>query len=328
MLKSGIMNAPQTTSALPETLKVHGALILVSTIYGFFYVVVKLLLREIGEQELIFYRLILTALFAGVIEICFIKTRFQSKYDIFHLVVLGLLGVLVVQALVISGIHRTTTFHSSVIMALIPIITLLMSVAKGYEPLSKKKLLGSLLAFSGVALLITLKVGNAPLPEGFLIGDILVLANATAFSYFLIGMRPLIQKYNAFSCMAYTYLISAIAALVILLGVNPLLLGQQPVSFEPLFALSPLGIALLGFVVLGASLGSYTLNNYALSKTTPSTVAIYIFIQPIISAWLGVTLLNEPFHPLMALAGGLCIIGVWLALLGKKKASQLLIESI
>jgi drug/metabolite transporter (DMT)-like permease len=298
-------------SGLPQTLKVHGALVAISAIYGIFYIIVKLLLQDIREYELILARLSLAALIAFTIELIRYRTRFQSLSDFLKVISLGLLGVLIVQSLVVLGVSRTSVFHASLLMSTIPVQTLMFGMLVGREPFQFHKFIGILTAFLGVGWLVFMRNPGTTLPPGYLIGDLFVLLNALSFSWFLIASKPILERYPAFSFMAYCYLVSALVALALLGSIR--LQAPTALPISGLFHLTLRDWALLLYVVVLASIGTYTLNNYALKRTAPSTVAVYIFVQPILSAILGYYLLGEGFTVPMALAGLLTFTGIVLA---------------
>ncbi len=308
------------------TLKTHSALIAVSGIYGFFYVVVKLLLGHLQDQELILLRLVGTALVVMILEWTVFKTRFEHWKDWIQLIGLGILGVYCVQTLLVCGLHLTTSFHASLLMVTTPIITLMFSLLQGRERFDWRKALGIAVAFIGVACLLNDNKPDSPLPATYLWGDALVFLNACLFSLFLLGNQTLLKKYPSFSVTAYQYGVSAVTALLVLFVSGAL--HQTPVSFDWLLALSDIDWLLVLYVIFFASIATYTLNNYALKRTAPSTVAVYIFIQPVISAFLGNKMLGETFTREMALSGVLIFGGVLLAtmMVQKKETPNLFQE--
>ncbi len=296
------------------------ALLAVSAIYGFFYVAVKLLLLEITQAQLILLRFVLTGLIVGVLEWGFFRTKITNRQELFKIIGLGILGVFLVQILIVMGVHRTTAFHSALIMATMPIITLTFSMFLGREAFSIQKISGILLSFVGVAILLASKNPGASLPESYLLGDVLMLLAAFLFSIFLLGSQTLLKQYNSYSLMAYCYIISGLLFSMVYFGgawVEP-----ETVTLNFLKQLSMQGWALILYVVLFASIATYTLNNYALRRSTPSLVAIYIFIQPIISAALGFYILGAPFNLSMATAAIITFIGVLLASLASHQESK------
>jgi drug/metabolite transporter (DMT)-like permease len=287
---------------MTEVVRVHLALLFTSLIYGFFFIFIKLLLTEISQETLIYMRLVFSAVIMASIEWGLIRTRFLNWGDFLKTMGLGLIGVFIVQILLILGVRLTTTFHASLLMATIPLMTLLLGFAVRQEAYKPKKLLGMVLSFAGVSLLLGNQgsVANAP---NVALGDAIILANAACFSIYLIATKPLLARYNAFSLTSYAYIVSAILAACLAPSLNLTLLPD----------LSPTGWLLIVYTVIFASIGTYALNNYALSKTSASTVAVYIFLQPAISALFGHWILGEPWGSWMLLAGGLIFAGVVVA---------------
>lgn len=293
-----------------QTVRVHAALFSVSLIYGCFYVVVKILLKSILLPEFILLRFVLTAVVVLIVDQLVLKSPLPRKKDLLNIAQLGLTGVFAVQILVAIGLNLTTSFHSALIMATIPIITLILSIIKGQEDYHIRKLIGVLVAFLGVAVLLCSGSPRDPLPENYLMGDAIVLVNAIAFSWFLIGSRRMLAEYPPFSFMAYCYIISAILFSALYLTGNQM--GHGTWGLEFISTMNWQQWLLMAFVVLYASIGSYTLNNFALKRTSASVVAIYIFVQPVISAIAAYYLLGEPFTSSMASATLITFMGVML----------------
>ena len=232
-------------------------------------------------------------------------------WDLLKVIGLGLVGVFLVQILVVLGLHYTTAFHLALIMATIPILTLGFSILLGREAYHIQKILGILIGFGGVATLLFSKSPNTPLPEHYMIGDCIAMLNAVAFSWFLLGSQKMLQKIPSFTFMAYCYIFSALLFAALFVGVNTLHRGVSGLAFME--GLRPEHWLLVLYVVLFASIGTYTLNNYALQRISPSVVSVYMFIQPVISAVTGFYCLQEPFNLHMALSAVITFVGVILA---------------
>jgi drug/metabolite transporter (DMT)-like permease len=294
------------------TFRVHLALLTSSLIYGVFPIAVKLILRTLGPWELILVRLLGTALLVALLELVFFRTRFQSFKDVLLVALLSLLGVGMVQILVVVGINLTTTFHASLLMSTIPLQTLLLGLLLKREVFSWNKITGILIAFTGIALLLGIRNMGTSLPSTYLIGDVVVLLNAFMFSSYLVCSQPILKRVSSFSYMAYSYLFASVFFLVVLSFTPSINVHVRPLT--TVFALAHLPWDWLGYVVILASIGTYTLNNYGLSRSQPSTVATYAFIQPMLAAFLGTQWLGEPFTWQMASAGMLTLAGIVLSL--------------
>lgn len=297
---------------ISQIARAHAALLSVSLIYGCFYVVLKLLFKSISPTELIMLRFLLTALLVTGLDQFVLRHPPPRREDLPVIAKLGLTGVFLVQRLVAVGLYLTTAFHSALIMATIPIFTLVISVLKGHERFQRRKLAGVIIAFIGVMVLLLFSASpGVPLPPFYLLGDAIVLLNAIAFAWFLVNSQTLLTKYKAFSFMAYCYIVSAGLFSIIYFGGNQIVHHNFGLGF--LSRLNLTQWSLIAYVVLFASIGSYTLNNYALKRTSPTIVAIYIFIQPIISAFAAFYFLGEHFTPGMGIAAALTFVGLLLA---------------
>lgn len=300
-----------------HTARVHLALLTVSAIYGMFYVAVKFLLQEMAQSELILMRFALTAVIVGVIEWLFLKGKPPKDFPTFLKVFgLGMVGVFLVQVFLVMGVHKTTAFHSALIMATIPMWTLGFSLLARREAFHWKKGAGILLSFSGVLLLLFSKNPATLLPSTYLEGDLLVLLAALCFAGFLLASQSLLKHFSSFSLMAYCYMFSGLAFLLAFVG-EKVIQSQGQFNMDNWFAfighLSPQSWLLMVYIVLFASIITYTLNNYALRRMAPSVVSVYMFIQPVLSAVLGFYWLQEAFNLQMAVATAVTFGGVMLA---------------
>ncbi|HEX8097443.1 MAG TPA: DMT family transporter, partial [Pyrinomonadaceae bacterium] len=64
------------------------------------------------------------------------------------------------------------------------------------------------------------------------------------------------------------------------------------------------------YVILVPTVGAYYLNAWALARVPPSTVAIYIYLQPLIGFTLAPLVLHESWNPRTLLAAALIFAGV------------------
>jgi drug/metabolite transporter (DMT)-like permease len=303
--------------ALPSALatpawKVHGALFLCSLIYSAFYAVIKQLLTEVDEWTFIYIRLTGAAILLAVFEWGFRRTPINWRAHGLSLLLLALVGVSLVQYLFIFGVHYTSTLHASVIMSTMPIMTLCVSLALKKEAPNGLKISGALLAFAGVLWLISMRQAAAVQAVSYpWWGDALVGLNVCCFTLFLLRMPQMLQHYRPLTVIAYCYILAAI--LYIVMGVC----GAYPIQWVP--HLSPWGWCLAFYTVVFASIGTYGLNNYALARTKPSSVAIYAFMQPVLAATIGVVMLGEHVSLPMILASAVSLCGMSLANLGRVK---------
>jgi len=57
--------------------------------------------------------------------------------------------------------------------------------------------------------------------------------------------------------------------------------------------------------------------NWALERVSAARAAIYLNVQPLVGALLGVALLGEPMSVFTMAGGALVVLGLWLAVTGR-----------
>jgi drug/metabolite transporter (DMT)-like permease len=66
------------------------------------------------------------------------------------------------------------------------------------------------------------------------------------------------------------------------------------------------------YIAIGATAGPYLLNAWALSKVNPSTVAVFVYLQPLIGFALAVAFLGETIGAIFVIAAAMIFAGVFL----------------
>ena len=176
----------------PHPLLVHGALLLVSLIFGYNYVAVRKVVAAVEPREWMFWRIAGATLL--LVPIAALWSRAPHRKGVIPIVLLASpLGVIANQIMFAEGMARTLPSHAAVINSQIPLLTLCFAVLARQERFTLPKVLGIAVAMSGVLILMRvddLVQGGVPDHET-LLGDLLVLGNATTFSAFLVIMRSI-----------------------------------------------------------------------------------------------------------------------------------------
>lgn len=227
--------------------------------------------------------------------------------DLARVAVLSLFGVILNQVLFITGLKHTTATQSALVNTAIPVATLAIGALLGQERLEGRKILGILLALSGVAwLLLPRATGEAP----HWMGNALCFANSISFALFLVLSRRFLKTRDALAATAWLFVFGAI-------GIN--LLAFPLWKTLSLGEVAPRVWAHAAMIVLFATVVTFFLNNWALRRAEASTVAAYIYLQPLVAAASAAAWLGE--RPGWALAGPAAFIfaGVALGTLGRRR---------
>ena len=197
--------------------------------------------------------------------------------------VLALLGNLVPFSLIAWAETRITSGQAGLLMALMPISTVLLAhLFVAHEQLTRKRLLGILLGFAGVGILVGADAVRA-LGGGQLVAQLAVIAATLAYAV------------NA----VYTKRLPQIDTLVVATGsllVGTLILAPVALVVEQPWHLAPGIDALVAVVVLGVfSTGLATWVYFrVVSDCGPGFLSIINYMIPAVAFVAGVAFLNEP----------------------------------
>ena len=257
------------------------ALLVVQGFFGSLAVIGKIVLAEVPPLLLLALRIVPAAGVFFVFERAFVRERLRDMRDVWVVGGLSLLGVVLNMGLFLFGLARTTPTNAIVLITSIPVFTLLVAVLLGHERLRLGNGLGLGLALGGV--LFLLGSGFAAQREYF-VGNLFVVMNSLSYAIYLVLSRPLLARYDPITLVTYTFLWGAVFAIP---------LGLYAAATSDLAAISGRAWWGAAYVVVFVTIVVYYLNNWALRRVPSSTVAIYIYIQPLVAALLAYLLLDE-----------------------------------
>lgn len=300
----------------PRPLTIHSALLLVSVLFGINFVAIKEILATVPPRAWAFYRLF----FASCCLLPLVwsqRLSWPRGHIWWGLTLAAFLGMFANQALFTEGLARTSPKNSAVITNTIPVLVLCFAVLTRMERLRLEKVLAVCLGLCGVAVLLELDQwsarGTATIDEGW-IGDLLVFLNVTVFSMFVVLMRHLGRSVPPLMATTTCFLLASAMMAVFAWG-------QLDLASLALLA-EPRVLALAAFAVLGGTVLTYLINNWALQHADPSKVTLYIFVQPVIAVGLSAWLQYEPPGPRFYLAATLIFSGLLLTSLAQARRQR------
>ncbi len=135
------------------------------------------------------------------------------RKDWLHMAWLGFIGHSLHVGLVTYGIHWSTAFSSSVILACGPIFTLIILRVQGVERLSLTQLAGVSLAFVGVLVFLSDKLLGGQWRAGG--GDLVLLVAAGFFSFYTVSVKPVMEKHGPVLTMGYATLLGGMPVMLL-----------------------------------------------------------------------------------------------------------------
>ena len=219
---------------------------------------------------------------------------------LFLTVVNGLLGISLFYALGYWALVRVNTATATVVLALVPLVTLLLAAAQRFERINRRAVAGSLLAVAGIAWMV---IGPGEVTPAVL--PLLALLGATV----CVGESVIVSKMISANHPAITNAVSLTVGALTLLGMSALT-GEQwalPRQTEVVWSLVYL-------VTLG-SVGVFALVLLVVRRLTASATSYMFVLFPLVAIVVGPWLVDEPVSAAGAAGAVLVMIGVWLGAL-------------
>ena len=278
------------------------AAMMVSLIYGVSFTIAKdvmptyvkpygfILLRVLGA----------TLLFWGV-SFFGPKEKIQLN-DFPRIIAAAFFGVALNMLTFFKGLSLTSPISAAVIMVTTPIIVLILSAIIMKEKMKFRKIIGILLGLFGTGFLILYgkSIGNA---SNAMLGNFLVFVNAVSYGFYLIIVKKLMDKYNAFTFVKWIYTFG-------LLMVLPFGWSEyQEIHWStiPTYILWE-----IGFVVLFTTFFTYLFNLVSMRELKPTTVAVFIYLQPLFATIFAIGLRKDELTLVKIVSAVLIFVGVYL----------------
>lgn len=173
----------------------------------------------------------------------------------------------------------------ALIVATNPLVTLLLSRLRGVERISPRALAGQLLAFAGLAVALPRQAGGAPVAHDAWLGYLEIATTVLCGATYNVWSRPMLIRYGALPVTTIGMVAGSVA-------LAPLALADGLTTH--LRTITPAGWGAVLFLgTLGGAVG-FGLWTWALRRSTPSRVAVFLALNPITAIALGALLLGEP----------------------------------
>lgn len=274
---------------------VYAALVMVQVFFATLPIAVKIALRDLSSPSIALLRVAGGAALFLILQRIISGERVRSGADYARLALYALFGVIANQLLYITALSLTTATTAQTLIATGPAMTLLIAIALRRETASAMKWAGILLALAGALSLV-----GVNLTSGAALGNLLVILNVAAFSIYLVISRDILHRYDPLTVITWTFIFGAV-------GIAPW--GISSVADEIGGISATTGWALLWIVAVPTVL-AYYLNVWALQRVQASTVAVFVYIQPVVTGLLAAAILGERAPARLIPAAALIFLGV------------------
>ena len=275
-----------------------------TTIYGLNHTIAKVIMPHyIGAFGFIMLRVLGAAILFWTLSL-FIPNEKIERKDYYRILFGALLGMCINMLMFFKGLQLSTPINSGVIVTLTPIIILILSAFFLKEKLTKMKLLGITIGFSGALLLIlsgnSSQVVNAPNVK---LGNLMMLINSICYGSYLVIVKPLTKKYNIITLMKWMFLLGIFMTFPITYSEFSEV-SWNTLPFEVIWRMA--------FVIIGTTFLTYLFNVYALKTLPATTIGAFTYLQPLITILYAVITGNDILDGIKISACLLVFFGVYL----------------
>jgi drug/metabolite transporter (DMT)-like permease len=278
------------------------SLLCVQLCFGSLPTVGKIVLQKLPALSLVGIRVGMATLIMVAIQVFKKDLWLKDKKDYFTLAVLSLFGVSLNQLFFIGGLSLTKASNSALLAVTIPIFTLIISVILRTERLRTIKVIGIFIALFGVLLLIDPR--KASFSSETTLGDFMIILNSLCYGIYVVSSKETILKNGAIKATAWIFCFGSL--ICVPLG----LYSFSDVNTDTLDTKFWLMILHIGVICTALP---YLLISWSLARVNPSTVAVFVYLQPLIGFSLAVIFLGEQFTQYTIFAAVFIFIGVFLA---------------
>jgi len=280
------------------------ALLILSTIiWGNSFIAIKHVIARVTPLELVTVRFVPVALtFAALL----LPTRGRQVWrmiraDGWRLALLGLTGGVLYNIFLGWGETRVAAGSASLIIALNPAFTYVLSVIFLGERFAWQRALGLIVAFGGLFVIIRWGSGRAVTLDDARYAFITMLAPA-CWAVYTVSGKPLVERYPP---LLVTGVSMSFAGLFSLAFARPALLAQLP-NLPASFWWSVL------FLVIPCTVFAFSVWFGALERMDAGRVAGFVYLVPMFAVTFSHWLLDEPITPALLAGAAILVVGVWL----------------
>ena len=268
-------------------------------LWGNSFIATKLALRELNPQTIILLRLIFGIALLVIFAIYTKKDFTLNLKNHGAIFILALIAVfhLWIQ---VTGLEYTSAASTGWIVGVTPVFMAILSIIFFKEKLSKTKIIGIIVAFSGLILLVSRSnMSNIKFIEQK--GDLLVLASAFTWSVYSLVNKKISLKYPPMMTILFLFIMMAVV-------ISPFTVTRQ--SINSVIHLSLIGWGSILFLGIFCSGIAYVLWAKSLKELDATKVGSFLYLEPfvtVLSAWL---ILSETITLTIILSGLIITVGV------------------
>ncbi|BCH26453.1 membrane protein [Mesorhizobium sp. L-8-10] len=275
------------------------------------YIAAKWVSTEMPPWALCFWRvLIACAILLPIVHRHFGAMAALARARPLELLAVGGMGLAICQGMIFIGLEHADATTAGIIIALIPIITMILARLILAEPMGPWQAIGSVLAFLGIVVILVKGSPAALMRLDLNPGELWIVAGAFFFSLYAVLLRR--AKFE----------VQRLPLLVLLLGaavLTSLPFYLYELASDERATLNASGLIALAYVAIPGGALMYYLFNRSIEALGASRAGVFLYVQTIFIAVLAYLILGEKLQTYHLEGAALIIAGLLLVILLKPK---------
>ncbi|TCL68325.1 DMT family transporter [Rhizobium sp. BK251] len=277
------------------------------------YIAAKWVSPEMPPWALCFWRVLIAwAILLPIVHRHFREMVALVRARALELLFIGGMGLAICQGMIFVGLEYADATTAGIIIALIPIITMILARFMLAEPMGSWQVIGSILAFLGIVVIIVKGSPAALMHLDLNPGELWIVAGAFCFSFYTVLLRR--AKFG----------VDRLSLLVLLLGaavITALPFYLFELASDERSTLNASGLIALAYVAIPGGALMYYLFNWSIEALGAARAGVLLYIQTIFIAVLAYLILGERLQRYHLEGAALVIAGLLLIILLKPKAT-------
>ena len=282
---------------MDRQLRGHLICVFTSLVWGSTFIATRILLGTFTNAQVMLLRFILAYAAALVIDHRFPRTRMRDEA---RFAFLAFIGVTIYHTLENAALQRTSTANASILVALAPMFTMLLTrFALREGRFTRRAVIGFAVSMAGVVLVV---FNGAVVMKLNPLGDLCALGAALCWGSYTVIVRALQKEYPS-------TLIGRKSLFWSLVFVVPVaLLERAPLDISRLWSVKAMS-ALLFCGILASGVCN-VISNFAIEDIGPVATNTYLYALPFIAMVVARIALGEPISFMGVVGAVMTVLGV------------------
>jgi len=235
------------------------------------------------------------------------RERVSFGRQLLSFLVLGIVGNVVAQLGLTSGVSRSLASNASVITLTIPVLTALFATILVGEKMSRLLWISFALAIVGVLLVSDVDWRTIHIFNGkYLFGNALILAGCFGSALYNAFSKRLLRIFTPLEVLVYSFIVADVALFIAMIA-------REPLSWQQLASLGFAVWLSLGTIAVFSLTLAMALFFWVIKRIDLTQAALSIYLLPVFGVLISTVTLKEKMRWQLFAGGILVFVGTFLA---------------